>query len=76
MKPNRWEMPLSWVLMILFLFLLGVGCASDEKKKAKHFKRAKQYIEKNELKKAVIELKNVIQIDPKDDAAFFGSLGD
>jgi len=51
------------------LFFVG-GCASKEEKKAKHFEKAKEYIAKNELRKAVIELKNVVQLDPKDDAAY------
>jgi cytochrome c-type biogenesis protein CcmH/NrfG len=46
------------------------GCAGKEEKKAKHLERAREYIAKNELKKAVIELKNVVQLDPKDDEAY------
>ena len=32
--------------------------------------RAREYIARTELRKAVIELKNVVQLDPKDDAAY------
>jgi tetratricopeptide (TPR) repeat protein len=46
------------------------GCAGKEEKKAKHLDRAREYIAKNELKKAVIELKNVVQLDPNDDEAY------
>jgi tetratricopeptide (TPR) repeat protein len=60
----------SGVLVFLAIFIT-VSCSSKEDKKAKHLERAKQYIEKNELRKAVIELKNVVQIDPNDDAAYF-----
>ena len=60
-----------WLLGLLCASLVVFGaCASKEEKKAKHLERAKQYIEKNELQKAVIELKNVIQLDPKHDAAY------
>jgi tetratricopeptide (TPR) repeat protein len=55
----------------LCLIVLTLSCASKEEKKAKHFERAKQYIQQNELNKAVIELKNVVQLDPKSDAAYF-----
>jgi len=60
----------SVVLAFLVLAISG-SCASREEKKAKHSERASQYIEKNELRKAVIELKNVVQIDPNDDTAYF-----
>jgi len=58
---------------LLFSFLLMIpvsGCTSKENKKAKHLENARQYIEKNELQKAVIELKNVIQLDSEDDSAY------
>ncbi len=47
-----------------------LGCASKEEKKAEHLKRAKEYAAKNELQKAVIEFKNVVQLDPKDSTAY------
>ena len=49
-----------------FLF----GCASSEEKKAHHEKRAAEYLKEGKLKEAVIELRNVVQLDPKDDAAY------
>ncbi len=57
-------------MLVSLALLLASGCASKEENKAKHLKTAKEYIAKNELKKAVIELKNVVQLDPKDDAAY------
>ena len=51
------------------LLALLLGCANEAEKKAKHQERAKQYIAGEEFKKAVIELRNVIQLDPQDDAA-------
>ena len=53
-----------------FLFLSCMSCASDSEKEAKHLERARQYVEKNELKKAVIEYKNVVQLNPKNDEAY------
>jgi tetratricopeptide (TPR) repeat protein len=57
--------------LVCSLLLLGAlfGCSSKEEKKARHLEKARQYLEKNELQKAVIELKNVIQLDPANDTA-------
>jgi tetratricopeptide (TPR) repeat protein len=57
------------VVVVFFFVAITLSCASKEEKMAKHYERAKQYLAKNEFRKAVIELKNVVQIDPKDDAA-------
>jgi tetratricopeptide (TPR) repeat protein len=70
MKHQRFFFSLVGIMVVSFALLLASGCASKEEKKAKHLKNAKEYIAKNELKKAVIELKNVVQLDPKDDAAY------
>jgi Tfp pilus assembly protein PilF len=75
MNQRRWSAKYIWVLVAFFSIAITVSCASKEEKKAKHYERAKQYIAKNELRKAVIELKNVVQIDPRDDAAY-AELGD
>jgi len=70
MKHQRIFFSFVGLMLISLTLLLAGGCASKEEKKAKHFKNAKEYIAKNELKKAVIELKNVVQLDPKDAAAY------
>lgn len=64
-----------FAVAVLFVFSLGSGCANKEEKKGKHLERARQYVEANELKKAVIEFKNVVQLDPKNDSAYY-ELGD
>ena len=71
MKPNRIRIRPLCVILFTLILALAFGCANKEEKKEKHQKRAKEYIEKQEYKKAVIELKNVIQLDPKDDAAYY-----
>ena len=71
MTLNRAKINAWWVFFFCFLFSFGLGCADDAEKKARHQERAKQYIEGEEFKKAVIELKNVIQLDPQDDAAYY-----
>jgi hypothetical protein len=67
MKPTRWKIRSFCVILFSLTFILSLGCASKEEKKTKHLQRARQSVEKNELKKAVIEYKNVIQLDPGDD---------
>jgi len=55
-----------------FLFVMG-GCSqlSPEAEKAEHYKRGMAYFEKGQYQEAVIELKNVIQLDPKDADAHY-----
>jgi tetratricopeptide (TPR) repeat protein len=63
-----------WLCRILFLWLslaLLFGCSSPEEKKADHERRAHEYIQQGKLKEAVIELRNVVQLAPKDDAAYY-----
>ena len=61
----------SAIVIVTAFLIAGSGCASDEEKRDRHFDRARDYIEKKEFNKAVIELKNVIQLDPKNDSAFY-----
>jgi tetratricopeptide (TPR) repeat protein len=72
MKRNKHSGALILVCIISFLITLFAvyGCAGKEEKKAKHLERAREYLAKNEFKKAVIELKNVVQLDPNDDEAY------
>lgn len=55
--------------LILAVFI--AGCGSNEEKMEKHLAKAKEYAAGNEYKKAVIELKNVIQLEPKNDTAHY-----
>ena len=52
------------IILLSFIFCAGVAFAFDEKKEAKQIEKARQYVEKNELRKAVIEYLGVIQINP------------
>jgi tetratricopeptide (TPR) repeat protein len=63
------------VIALSFLYCTQLSFAFDAKKEAKHMERARAYIEKNELRKAVIEYMNVVQINPKNDMAYL-ELGD
>ena len=40
------------------------GCSSDEEKRADFMKRGDEYLEAGQLEEAIIEYKNVLQIDP------------
>jgi tetratricopeptide (TPR) repeat protein len=71
MKLNKWKINCLRITLVLFLLVMFTGCSNKEEKKAKHLERARAYIEKSEFKKAVIELKNVVQLDPENDAAYY-----
>jgi tetratricopeptide (TPR) repeat protein len=71
MKGNPMLRSTGLLILASFFLLSGIcSCTSKEEKKARHLNNARQYIEKNELQKAVIELKNVTQLDPEDDEAY------
>ena len=59
----------------LLIFIFWTGCSNKEERKekalAKHQDRAKAYMESGKVKEAEIELKNVIQLNPKDDTAHY-----
>ena len=71
MKPNDTKTGLLWIIFFPLLLAMGLGCATEAEKKAAHQEKAKQYIEKQRFPEAVIELKNVIQLDPNDDEAHY-----
>ena len=70
---NKTRKRLSLLLYLLFvctLFLSLSGC-STEAKKERHWKKGEQYSSENKLQEAILEYKNVIQLDPKDAKAHF-----
>jgi tetratricopeptide (TPR) repeat protein len=58
------------LLSIAFITVL-TACGGAEERKAVYMEKAKSSIEAGDLDKARIELKNVLQIDPKDGEAYF-----
>jgi len=50
---------------ILVVFCFVLGCQSEQEKKESFFNKANNYYAQKEYKKAEIELKNAIKIDPK-----------
>jgi len=58
-------------LIITSFILLLISCGGAEERKAAYLEKAEQSIKAGDMDKARIELKNVLQIDPKDAAAFY-----
>ncbi len=58
-------------LFCITLFILSLfACGGAENRKGKHIEAAKDFLTENNFDKARIEIKNAIQIDPKDKEAF------
>jgi tetratricopeptide (TPR) repeat protein len=54
-----------WATLTLIVLLVAAGCArSPEAKKARYLDRGDQYFKKEQYREAVIEYRNVLQIDP------------
>ena len=58
------------ILLIVTVYSL-TGCGGAEERKAVYLEKAKLSLEAGDLDKARVELKNVLQIDPKDAQAYF-----
>lgn len=64
-------MPRIRLLMLVLLAALATGCASPEEKAANYVKSAQALFEQGDLKKAGIEARNALQIQPKNAQARF-----
>jgi tetratricopeptide (TPR) repeat protein len=71
MKPKVFKAGSRAIFFLLPLFVLAVGCSGRGENKAMRMEKASQHFEKGEFKKALIELKNVVQLDPEDDEAYY-----
>lgn len=59
------------VLGLIVVMAVGtVGCGGPEERKAKYRLRAQEYFQQGDYSKARVELRNVLQIDPKDVEAY------
>ncbi|MBW2023063.1 MAG: tetratricopeptide repeat protein [Deltaproteobacteria bacterium] len=70
---KTWVMK-GWVvaLIVTLCFALGAtGCASKKEKEAKHLQRAHSFLKEKNYKAAVIEFRNVVQLNPKNDKAYY-----
>ncbi len=67
-SPNR----IAFLPLLLSLTLATLACQSEEDKLAGHKSRGDAYMEEEKWSEAVIEYKNVLQIDPQDAEAHWG----
>lgn len=59
------------ISLFLILILTLASCATEEETAAQHMRTAEKYFADNQFKEAVLELKNVIQINPENDHALY-----
>lgn len=59
------------LLVFVLVSIMLAGCGGAEERKGKYLEKAKNYIEQKNYAKAKIELKNVLQIDPKHSEAYY-----
>ncbi len=64
-------MKLYKILILAFFAISLISCGGAEERKAVYMQKAKASMEAGDLDKARIELKNVLQIDPKDAEAYY-----
>jgi len=62
---------ISKVVLLSFFVMVVASCGGKEERKADYLEKGKAYLADNNLKKARIEFKNVLQIDPKYAEAYF-----
>src|SRR3990170_1274175 len=58
-------------VVLLFVVMMLVSCGGAEQRKAKYLARGNDYLEQQNYDKAIVELKNVLQIDPKYAEAYY-----
>jgi len=59
------------ILLLIVLFSALAACGGAEARKDKYLKMGKQYLQQNNLEKARLEFRNVLQIDPKSSQGYF-----
>jgi len=62
---------MKYFLTVIITVIVLVGCGGAEERKAVYLEKARLSFKVGDLDKARIELKNVLQIDPKDAQAYF-----
>jgi len=71
MRPPSRRVPILITLIVVAFLTAGfLGC-SQEAKLARHWKKAEKYISENKINEAIIEYKNVVQLNPKDAQAHY-----
>jgi len=59
------------ILLLIVLLSALAACGGAEARKAKYLKMGKQYLQQNNLEKARLEFRNVLQIDPRSSQGYF-----
>ena len=59
------------ITVLCLAALIAAGCGGAEQRKAKYLERGKEYLAQENYDKASVELRNVIQIDPKNAEAYY-----
>jgi tetratricopeptide (TPR) repeat protein len=59
------------IIMLIMVALVVSGCGGAESRKMKYLERGQSYLTEENYDKAIIEFKNVLQIDPKYAEAYF-----
>ena len=62
---ERKRLAVIFIPLVLLLFIGPLGC-SKEAKKERHWNRGEKYFSENKFREAIIEYKNVLQLEPKD----------
>jgi tetratricopeptide (TPR) repeat protein len=65
---KRKSLAVIFISLVLVFSMGSLGC-SKEAKKERHWNRGEKYFSENKFKEAIIEYKNVLQIEPKDSKA-------
>ena len=65
------------LLLLIVSILVVAGCSSSEERQLKYLEKAQTYFDQKNFEKATVELKNVLQINPKNtDARYLYALVD
>ncbi len=67
---NHRSIIVKTIVLVLAALVIS-GCGGAEGRKAKYLERGKSYLEQHNYDKAIVELKNVLQIDPKYAEAYY-----
>lgn len=68
-NKKKWRLFVS-LLLVCILVLSLPGCSKEAKTEG-HMKKGEQYFSENKIQEAILEFKNVVQLDPKDAKAHY-----
>ncbi len=58
--------PMTFARFFAMLALVALACSNPRHEKAKHLERGREYLAAGNVDGAILELRNVVQIDPRD----------